>query len=257
MSVSAAELPAMSSATGTRGGACGATCAAGSTRGCGRSRSSSCRRPWRSSPSATSSPARCYQIGRVHARDDASTSGASSRARPSGCCASTLGRLYSSTYYALHDTRTPLRFAAGPGRAHDRARATSLALPLPSAAGHRSASGARPGSPLGRGWPGGWSSCCCGARCNRRIGATRPAGRAGRPAVGRRPRRAGAAGWLLRVVLPRRHPIAVAALVLAASTAWCTSASADRAACRRRGLCSDAFGLSLDAPRRSAVLTRC
>src|SRR5205823_3656907 len=28
-----------------------------------------------------------------------------------GLLASTLGRLYSSTYYALHDTRTPLRFA--------------------------------------------------------------------------------------------------------------------------------------------------
>jgi putative peptidoglycan lipid II flippase len=29
-----------------------------------------------------------------------------------GLLASTLGRLYSSTYYALRDTRTPLRFAA-------------------------------------------------------------------------------------------------------------------------------------------------
>ncbi len=28
-----------------------------------------------------------------------------------GLLASTLGRLYSSTYYALRDTRTPLRFA--------------------------------------------------------------------------------------------------------------------------------------------------
>src|SRR4030095_12225110 len=28
-----------------------------------------------------------------------------------GLLASTLGRLYSSTYYALHDTRTPLQFA--------------------------------------------------------------------------------------------------------------------------------------------------
>src|SRR5204863_9381914 len=28
-----------------------------------------------------------------------------------GLLASTLGRLYASTYYALHDTRTPLRFA--------------------------------------------------------------------------------------------------------------------------------------------------
>ena len=28
-----------------------------------------------------------------------------------GLLASTMGRLYASTYYALHDTRTPLRFA--------------------------------------------------------------------------------------------------------------------------------------------------
>src|SRR5947208_10453683 len=28
-----------------------------------------------------------------------------------GLLASTLGRLYASTYYALHDTRTPLRYA--------------------------------------------------------------------------------------------------------------------------------------------------
>ena len=28
-----------------------------------------------------------------------------------GLLAATLGRLYASTYYALHDTRTPLRFA--------------------------------------------------------------------------------------------------------------------------------------------------
>ena len=37
--------------------------------------------------------------------------GNSRRRRPSGCSPATLGRLYSSTYYALHDTRTPLRFA--------------------------------------------------------------------------------------------------------------------------------------------------
>ena len=34
-----------------------------------------------------------------------------------GLLASTLGRLYSSAYYALRDTRTPLRYALGPRRA--------------------------------------------------------------------------------------------------------------------------------------------
>ena len=38
-----------------------------------------------------------------------------------GLLASTLGRLYSSTYYALRDTRTPLRFALRARGADDRA----------------------------------------------------------------------------------------------------------------------------------------
>ena len=39
-----------------------------------------------------------------------------------GLLASTLGRLYSSTYYALRDTRTPLRYARRPRGADDGAR---------------------------------------------------------------------------------------------------------------------------------------
>src|SRR6185503_10835910 len=51
-----------------------------------------------------------------------------------GLLASTLGRLYSSTYYALHDTLTPLRFAV------IRVALTTIlgylfAIPLPSAIG--------------------------------------------------------------------------------------------------------------------------
>ena len=65
-----------------------------------------------------------------------------------GLLASTLGRLYSSTYYALHDTRTPLRFAIV------RVTLTTVlgylfAIPLPRIARNRSA--------LGRGWPHGLS----------------------------------------------------------------------------------------------------
>jgi putative peptidoglycan lipid II flippase len=52
-----------------------------------------------------------YQTGRFQHRDViyvwAILAGSSV-----GLLASTLGRLYSSTYYALHDTRTPLRYAA-------------------------------------------------------------------------------------------------------------------------------------------------
>ena len=79
-----------------------------------------------------------------------------------GLLASTMGRLYASTYYALHDTRTPLRFAVL------RVTLTTglgylFALPLPV----RSVStpgGARPGSPRRRASPAGWSSCCSGVR---------------------------------------------------------------------------------------------
>ena len=59
-----------------------------------------------------------------------------------GLLASTLGRLYSSTYYALRDTRTPLRFAVV------RVVLTTglgylFAIPLPQCAGDRSAMGRR------------------------------------------------------------------------------------------------------------------
>ena len=44
-------------------------------------------------------------------RRRACTSGAILAGSAVGLLASTLGRLYSSTYYALRDTRTPLRYA--------------------------------------------------------------------------------------------------------------------------------------------------
>ena len=53
MSVSAAELPAMSGATRRRTPTRARRCASGSTPACGGSRSSSCRRRWRSWRSAT------------------------------------------------------------------------------------------------------------------------------------------------------------------------------------------------------------
>ncbi len=77
-----------------------------------------------------------------------------------GLLASTLGRLYSSTYYALRDTRTPLRFALV------RVVLTTglgylCALPLPDR--HRP-NGARPASLLRLVSPDGWNSRCCAAR---------------------------------------------------------------------------------------------
>src|SRR5439155_11924089 len=51
-----------------------------------------------------------------------------------GLVATTLGRLYSSAYYALHDTRTPLRFALL-RVALTTALGYLFALPLPRALG--------------------------------------------------------------------------------------------------------------------------
>jgi len=76
-----------------------------------------------------------------------------------GLLASTMGRLYSSTYYALHDTRTPLRFAMV------RVALTTVlgylfAIPLPHLIGidaHWGAAGLTRRPAL----RGGSSSCCC------------------------------------------------------------------------------------------------
>ena len=89
-----------------------------------------------------------------------------------------------------------------------------LALHLPSALGLGGEWGAA-GITLASGLAAGVEYLLLRRALSRRIGATRlPAGLVGRlwAAAGL----AGAAGWLLRVVLPPLHPIAVAALVLAA-----------------------------------------
>ena len=100
----------MSGVAGADAGGDRARCAGGSTPACGRSRSSSCRRRWRFSRSATWSPARCFRPA-ASATATRSTSGRILAGSAVGLLASTLGRLYSSTYYALRDTRTPLRYA--------------------------------------------------------------------------------------------------------------------------------------------------
>ena len=88
-----------------------------------------------------------------------------------GLLASTMGRLYASTYYALHDTRTPLRFALV------RVALTIglgylAALPLPRAAGHRCALGRGRAHGVGRARRLGGVRCCCAARSTARIGTT-------------------------------------------------------------------------------------
>jgi putative peptidoglycan lipid II flippase len=109
MSVSAAELPAMSSATGTDE----------EVKAQLRRRLDSGLRQiaFFIVPSALGflalgdvMVAALYQTGRF-THDDAIYVWAILAGSAVGLLASTLGRLYASTYYALHDTRTPLRYA--------------------------------------------------------------------------------------------------------------------------------------------------
>jgi len=128
-----------------------------------------------------------------------------------GLLASTLGRLYASTYYALHDTRTPLKYAVV-----RVALTTGLgylcAIPLPPLLGVDPKWGAA-GLTASAGVAGWVEFVLLRRSLNKRIGRT------GLPfdfvmklwsgAV------AGAAiGWALKLVIGHRHPIIVAALVL-------------------------------------------
>ncbi len=128
-----------------------------------------------------------------------------------GLLASTMGRLYASTYYALHDTRTPLRFAVvrviltvGLGYL--------FALPLPRALGIDSRWGAA-GLTASAGIAGWVEFALLRRALNARIGET------GLPVLltirlwGAAAAGAGAA-WGLRPVVPPGHPIAAAIVLL-------------------------------------------
>ena len=130
-----------------------------------------------------------------------------------GLLASTLGRLYSSTYYALRDTKTPLRYAVL------RVVLTTVlgyvfAIPLPRWLGLDPGWGAA-GLTASAGMAGWVEMLLLRGGLNRRIGRT------GLPVeysaklwssaiVG------AAAGWVVKLGLPAWHPIIAAALVLGA-----------------------------------------
>jgi putative peptidoglycan lipid II flippase len=131
-----------------------------------------------------------------------------------GLLASTMGRLYASTYYALHDTRTPLRFAVlrvaltiGLGYL--------FALPLPRALGIEPRWGAA-GLTASAGIAGWIEFLLLRRALNRRIGHTGlPASTAVR--LWAAAALAAGAGWSLKAVLPAGvHPIAAAFGVLGA-----------------------------------------
>src|SRR5437016_14412486 len=128
-----------------------------------------------------------------------------------GLLASTLGRLYASTYYALHDTRTPLRYAV------IRVALTTglgylFAIPLPAFIGIDPKWGAA-GLTASAGIAGWVEFALLRRTLNRRIGRTGLSlgyvtklwvAAAGGAAV----------GWLIKLTIGTRHPVVVAAFVL-------------------------------------------
>jgi putative peptidoglycan lipid II flippase len=128
-----------------------------------------------------------------------------------GLLASTLGRLYSSTYYALRDTRTPLRYALV------RVALTTVlgygfAIPLPRWLGIASVWGAA-GLTASAGIAGWVEMLMLRRTLNSRIGRT------GLPAdyVAKLWAAASAgavAAWAAKIAVPALHPVVTAVLVL-------------------------------------------
>jgi putative peptidoglycan lipid II flippase len=128
-----------------------------------------------------------------------------------GLLASTLGRLYSSTYYALRDTRTPLRFAIV------RVVLTTIlgylfAIPVPRWVGLDPLWGAA-GLTASAGIAGWVEMLLLRSSLNARIGRT------GLPAeyvakLWTCATAAAAAGWGIKLAIPALHPILTAILVL-------------------------------------------
>jgi len=128
-----------------------------------------------------------------------------------GLLASTLGRLYSSTYYALRDTRTPLNFAVV-RVALTTVLGYAFALPLPRALGIDPLWGAA-GLTASAGIAGWVEMLLLRATLNKRIGSTGLSAlysaklwtAAGAGA---------AAAWGIKLVLPALHPAIAATFIL-------------------------------------------
>ena len=149
-------------------------------------------------------------VGRIHPRHDTLRLG-HSRGLGSGVARLHLGRLYSSTYYALHDTRTPLRFAVlrvaltvGLGYL--------FALPLPPALGLDPRWGAA-GLTASAGIAGWVEFALLRRALNTRIGPT-GLPRALAVRLWGAAAAAAGAGWALRFALGSVHPILAAVVLL-------------------------------------------
>jgi putative peptidoglycan lipid II flippase len=151
-----------------------------------------------------------YQTGRFNRADSTYVWGILAGSTI-GLLASTLGRLYASTYYALHDTRTPLRYAV-----IRVALTTGLgyvcAIPLPHFLGIDPKWGAA-GLTASAGIAGWVEFALLRRSLNQRIGRTGLS--AGFTAKLWLSALAGAVlGWGIKLLLPPLHPILVAGLVL-------------------------------------------
>src|SRR5262249_3863045 len=150
-----------------------------------------------------------YQTGRVGRTDSTYVWGILAGSTI-GLLASTLGRLYASTYYALHDTRTPLRYAVV------RVLLTTglgylCPIPLPHLLGIDPKWGAA-GLTASAGVAGWIEFALLRRTLNQRIGRTGLAPiyitKLWSGAI------AGAVlGWGIKILLPPVHPIVVAGLV--------------------------------------------
>ena len=209
MSVSAAELPAMSSALGSQDQI------AGQLRH--RLDDGLRRIAFFIVPSVIAMMAfgdvmtgALYQTGRFNRADSTYVWGILAGSTI-GLLASTLGRLYASTYYALHDTRTPLRYAVV-----RVALTTGLgyvcAIPLPHLLGIDPKWGAA-GLTASAGIAGWVEFVLLRRSLNKRIGRTGLSSgliaKLWLSAVG-----GAALGWGIKLLLPQLHPIIVAGLVL-------------------------------------------
>jgi putative peptidoglycan lipid II flippase len=151
-----------------------------------------------------------YQTGRFNQADSTYVWGILAGSTI-GLLASTLGRLYASTYYALHDTRTPLRYAV------IRVALTTglgylFAIPLPHLLGIDPKWGAA-GLTASAGIAGWVEFALLRRSLNRKIGRT---GLSSGFIAKLWLSAAGGAvlGWGIKLVLPHMHPILVAGLVL-------------------------------------------
>ena len=171
-----------------------------------------------------------------------------------GLLPSTLGRLYSSAFYAMHDTRTPLRIALV-RVSLGMLLGYVLALHLPGALGLGGEWGAA-GITLASGLAAGGGVPAAAARAVPADRRDAPAGRVGRPPVGGGRARRG------RGVAATRGAAAPASDCRGRAGARRVRPGVLR--CRPGRGCAGGAGsapthldLSLDAPWRSAVLTWC